>query len=180
MRRFLAFLRLILILTAVMFGGWVISAALLPEGVLRPYFSRLFAGRVGTFTFGQVFIANLLPFFGLQFMNLFRIGKHAGGVYVLPVFWLIVGILYGTNSFVFAGEPVPFSVAALWTRTGFTELLAYTLSYEASREWTLWEQRGLWRVRRLSDRAFAPRASDWLYWIAGLALLIIAVAREVQ
>ena len=180
MRRLISFLRLILILTAMLFGTWVVSAALLPEGILRPYFSRLFAGRVGNFAFGPVFIANLLPFFGLQFMNLFRVGKHVGGLYVLPVFWLIVGILYGTNSFVFAGEPVPFSVSVLWTRTGFTELLAYTFGYEASREWAVWEQRGLWQVRRLPDRTFAPRASDWIYWISGLALLIIAAAREVQ
>ncbi len=85
-------------------------------------------------------------------MNLFRVGKYAGSLYVLPVFWSLYGLLLGTNSFVFAGQPVPFSITVLWTRTGFMELLAYTVGYEATKGWALWEQQGLWNVRRLTDK----------------------------
>ncbi len=113
-------------------------------------------------------------------MNLFKVGKTPGGLYVLPVFWILYGLLLGTNSFVFAADPVPFSISVLWTRTGFTELLAYTLGYEASREWALWEQQGLWRVRRLPDKKWNPQAQDLAYWLAGLLLLILAVTREVR
>jgi len=181
MERFIGFLKLVLGLTVLMFGTWLISAAFLPEGMLRPYFSRLFSARVGELTFWRVFLANLLiPFLGIQFMNLFRVGKYAGGVYVLPVFWVLYGLLLGTNSFVFSDEPIPFSISVLWTRTGFTELLAYTAGYEASREWALWEQEGLWRIRRLVERKWRPQAQDWVYWLVGLLLLALAVAREVQ
>lgn len=163
-----------------MYAVWGLSAFLLPEGIFRPYFIRLFATRVGEFTFTRVFLANfLIPFLGIQFMNLFWVGKALGGLYVLPIFWIIYGVLLGTNSFVFAEQKVPISISVLWTRTGFTELLAYTVGYEASREWALWDQQGLWRVRRIADRKWEPSLSDWAYWGAGLLLLVIAVVREV-
>ncbi len=181
MNRFLSFLRLVLALTVLMFSAWYLSATFLPPGVLRPFFSNRLSTVVGEFTFWKVFLANfVLGFLSVQFMNLFRVGKHAGGLYVLPVFWVIYGLLLGTNSFVFAGASVPFSLAVLWTRTGFSELLAYTFGYEASREWTLWEQHGLWAAPHPAGRRWRPRVEDVAYWAAGLLLLIFAVAREVQ
>lgn len=180
MKRFLLFLRLVLALTTLMFGAWYLSAILLPEGALRPYFARLFSMRVGEFTFWRVFLANLVPFFGVQFMNLFRVNERPGGLYVLPVFWILVGILYGTNSFVFATEPVPFSLTVLWTGTGFNELLAYTLGYEASREWAIWKQEGLWRTPEFIGRKARPSVQDMTYWGIGLLALLLAVAREVR
>jgi len=179
MRRLLSFLTLLVVLVILMFGAWYLSRTCLPAGILRGYFVRLFSMRAGEFTFWTVFLANLLPFFGVQFMNLFRVRKHAGGLYILPVLWILVGVIYGTNSFVFAAEPLPFSIPILWERTGFTELLAYTLSYEASRDWALWEQQGLGQVRRLGARRWSPQAEDMAYWFAGLLLLVFSVAREV-
>ena len=124
MKRFIRFTATILALTALLFGAWFLSATLLPEGILRPYFTRLFSNRIGEFTFWRVFLANFLfPFLGTQFMNLFQVRKFPGGLFVLPVFWVLYGVLLGTNSFVFAGQPVSFSVSILWERTGFTELL---------------------------------------------------------
>jgi hypothetical protein len=74
-----------------MFGVWMLSASLLPEGIFRPYFSRLFTARVGDLTFTRIFLANfILPFVGIQFMNLFRGGKVPGGLYILPVFWILL------------------------------------------------------------------------------------------
>jgi hypothetical protein len=181
LNRFLSFLRLVLALTVLIFSAWYLSATFLPPGVLRPFFSNRFSTVVGEFTFWQVFLANfLLGFLSIQFMDLFRVGKHVGGLYVLPVFWVIYGLLLGTNSFVFAGTPVPFSLAVLWTRTGFSELLAYTFGYEASREWTLWEQQGLWGAPHRAKRKWSPRIEDAAYWVIGLLLLAVAVAREVQ
>ncbi len=60
------------------------------------------------------------------------------------------------------------------------ELLAYTTAYEATKSWALWEQQGLWEVRRLTDKWWRPQVDDWAYWIAGLLLLLLAVAGEVQ
>lgn len=180
-KRLVQFLVTVVILIALMFSVWGLSALLLPEGIFRPYFSRLFAARVGELTFARVFLANfILPFLGIQFMNLFRVGKVPGGLYILPIFWVLYGILLGSNSFIFAGERVPISISVLWTRTGLTELLAYTAGYESSRNWALWEQKGLWRVHRINERKWKPSLSDWVYWGAGLLLLVIAVAREVQ
>lgn len=180
MQRFLSFLKLVFILTALMFASWYLSAIFLPQGILRAYFSRLFSSRVGELTFSRVFVANLLPFFGIQFMNLFRVGKHPGGLYLLPIFWGLVGILYGTNSFVYATGPIPFSISVLWTRTAFNELLAYTLSYEASLEWAQWEQKGLWRVKQLTNQRWKPTSQDMLYWFGGVIFLVVAVWREVR
>jgi hypothetical protein len=164
-----------------MFSVWGLSASLLPEGIFRPFFSRLFAARVGEFTFMRVFLANfILPFLGIQFMNLFRVGKIPGGLYILPIFWVLYGVLLGTNSFVFAGEKIPISISVIWARSGFTELLAYTAGYEASRGWALWEQKGLWRVKRLAEKEWQKFFFDWIYWVAGVLLLILATAREVQ
>ncbi len=98
---------------------------------------------------------------------------------MLPVFWILVGLLYGTNSFVFAGDPILFSLSVLWTRTGFNELLAYTLGYEASRRWALWEQHGLWQTTRIPEARWRLQRGDLVYWIAGLIALFVAVAREV-
>ncbi len=106
-------------------------------------------------------------------MNLFRVGKYSGGLYVLPIFWILYGLLLGTNSFVFADQPVAFSINILWTCTGFTELLAYTMSYEATRDWALWEQKGLWRVQRLTNKRWMPHVEDWIYWIAAMFLLLM-------
>jgi hypothetical protein len=69
-------------------------------------------------------------------------------------------------------------VDVLWTRTGFGELVAYTLGYEASGRWAVWAQESLSAPRRLADW-HRPIAHDLAYWTAGLALLIAAVAREV-
>jgi hypothetical protein len=180
MSRLLKFLGLVLALTLLMYGVWYLSARLLPEGLLRPFFVGRFSNVVGEFTFWKVFLANLaVGFLGVQFMNLFRVGSHAGGLYVLPVFWLIYGLLLGTNSFVFAGAPVPLSLDVLWTRTGFSELIAYTLGYEASRGWAVWAQASMWSAPRLIANRRRPIAEDFAYWIAGLLLLIVAVAREV-
>jgi hypothetical protein len=93
---------------------------------------------------------------------------------------VIYGLLLGTNSFVFASATVPFSLDVLWMRTGFGELLAYTLGYEASRGWAIWTQAGFWSApRRITDRR-GPTAEDLAYWLAGLLLLVVAVAREVN
>ena len=180
MGRLLRFLGLVLVLTLLMYSAWYASARLLPEGLLLPFFVGRFSAVVSEFTFWKVFAANLLVgFLGVQFMNLFRVGRYAGGLYVLPVFWLIYGLLLGTNSFVFAGTPVPLSLDVLWTRTGFGELVAYTLGYEASREWAVWRQEGVWSAPRLIADLRRPTAADLAYWTAGLILLIVAVAREV-
>ncbi len=178
MKRLLKFLGLVFLLTAMMYGAWLISKILLPEGLLRPYFSRLFETRVGELTFIKILLANLFPFLGVQFMNLFRGRRWPGGLYILPIFWILYGILLGTNSFVHAGQPVSISISVLWTRVGFLELLAYTAGYEATREWALWE--GFWRVRRIAGKKWNPQIQDWIYWGAGLLLLVIAAFREVQ
>ena len=180
MQRFIAFIQLVTILTVLWLAVWLISAALLPPAILRPYFSRLFAERVGEFTAGRILLANLAPFLGVQFMNLFRVGRRSGGLYVLPLYWMTYGVLLGTNSFVFADPPVTFSLSVLWTRVGYTELLAYTAGYEATRNWAVWQQASLWaRPKRLASR-WKTQASDWVYWGLGLLLLGLAALREVQ
>jgi hypothetical protein len=179
MSRFLAFLRLVVVLLGLMFGTWYLSRLLLPEGILGPFFANRFSAVVGRLTFWRVFLANFLfGFLGVQFMNLFRVGRVPGGLYVLPVFWVIYGLLLGTNSFVFAGEPVTLTISVLWTRTGFGELLAYTFGYEATHNWAIWKQRGLWRVSRLDGGKWNPQVEDFVYWSVGLILLVFAVARE--
>lgn len=178
MERLLKFLGLVVLLTALMYSAWLVSRLLLPEGSLRPYFSRLFQTRVGELTFAKILLANLFPFLGVQFTNLFRGRRWPGGIYILPIFWALYGVLLGTNSFVYAGQPVPFSVTILWERMGFTELLAYTTGYEATREWALWE--GFWRTRRIAGKRWNPQPQDWIYWVVGLLLLAMAAWREVH
>ena len=177
MKRLLRFLGLIFLLTALMYSAWLIGKILLPEELLRPYFTRLFETRLGDLTFIKILLANLFPFLGVQFMNLFRGRRWPGGLYVLPVFWILYGVLLGTNSFVYAGQPIPLSISVLWTRMGFTELLAYTAGYEATREWALWE--GFFLSRRIAGKRWKPQMQDWIYWGAGVLLLVIAALREV-
>ena len=161
-----------------MYSAWFLGKTLLPEGLLRPYFSRLFETRVGVLTFPKIILANLFPFLGVQFMNLYRGRRWPGGLYILPVFWILYGVLLGTNSFVYAGQPVPISFSILWTRMGFTELLAYTAGYEATHEWALWE--GFLQARRIVGKKWKPQMQDWIYWGVGVLLLVIAALREVH
>lgn len=179
MQRLGSFVQLVLLLVALMYGAWVLSAALLPQGVLRATFARLFSARVSEFTTWRVFTANLLPFLGIQFMNLFRMRRRPGGLYILPVFWIIYGVLLGTNSFVFAGPPVRLSLAVLWQRSGFTEALAYTAGYEATRGWALWEQDSPFGAQRRIAGRWSPQRADWAYWLGGVLLLVLAALREV-
>jgi hypothetical protein len=178
MKRLLRFLGLVLVLTALMYGAWLIGKILLPEGLLRSYFSHLFETRVGELTSTKILLANLFPFLGVQFMNLFRGRRWPGGLYILPIFWILYGVSLGTNSFVYAGQPIPINISVLWSRMGFTELLAYTAGYEASREWALWE--GFFRARRIVEKKWKPHIQDWIYWGVGILLLVIAALREVQ
>lgn len=177
MKRLLTFLGFVLLLTASLYAAWIFSKLLLPEGLFRPYFTRLFSARVGELTFAKILLANLLPFLGIQFMNLFRGNRWPGGLYVLPVFWILYGLSLGTNSFVYAGQPVPLSISILWTRTGFTELVAYTMGYEATHEWAIFQ--GFWQTRRIAGKKWHLQSQDWIYWGVGLLFLIIAAMREV-
>jgi hypothetical protein len=180
MKRFSSFIRLVVAHLALMYAAWFLSSWLLPDGILRPFFANRFSTIVGEFIFWRVLLANfLIGFLGVQFMNLFRVGRHPGGIYVLPLFWIIYGLLLGTNSFVFADEKVPLSLSVLWMRTGFNELLAYTLGYEASRNWAVWQQEGLWKATRIEGRRWKPDVQDLIYWSFGLAFLVLAAAREV-
>ena len=178
MKRLFAFLGLVFALTVLLFGSWYVSKMLLPEGLLRPYFSRLFQARVGEIAFIKILLANLLPFLGVQFMNLYRGRRWPGGLYVLPIFWVLYGVSLGTNSFVYAGPPVPFSISIIWTRVGFTELLAYTLGYAATQEWALWQ--GLWHAKRIPGKKWNPKIQDWIYWGMGALLLAAAALREAR
>ncbi len=177
MKRLLNLLGLVFFLTISMYAAWIFSRLLLPEGLLRPYFTRLFTARVGELTFSKILLANLLPFFGVQFLNLFRGSRWPGGLYVLPIFWILYGLSLGTNSFVYAGQPVPLSLQILWTRTGFTELMAYTMGYEATRNWSIFQ--GFWQSQRIVGEKWHPQSQDGIYWGMGLVLLIIAAIREV-
>lgn len=167
-----------------MFLTWYLSAKFLPKEVLRGYFSRIFEANPlvgGEFSFWGIFLSNfVIGFLGIQFMNLFLVRKVPGGLYILAIFWILYGVLLGTNSFLFAKSSVPFDLSVLWERTGFNELAAYTVGYEATRNWALWEQKGLWRADRLPDRKWKPRKQDIILWFAGLSLLILAMIREVS
>ena len=177
MKRFLAFLGLAVSLTALMYAAWVIGRLVLPEGWLRPYFSRLFAARVGELSAFNILLANLIPFAGVLFMNLFKGNRWPGGLYVLPLFWIIYGLSLGTNSFIYAGQPVPLSLSVLWERMGFTELMAYTAGYEATRNWAIWE--GFFNVRPIQGKKLRLTGQDWFYLAASLVLLVAAAIREV-
>jgi hypothetical protein len=179
MRRLWSFVQLVLALTALMYGAWLLSAALLPQGVFRAAFTRLFSARVSEFTAWRIFAGNLLPFLGIQFMNLFRMRKRPGGLYILPLFWILYGVLLGTNSFVFAGAPVRLSLSVLWQRSGFTEALAYTAGYEATRRWARWEQDSPFGAQWRIAGKWSPQRADWAYWLSGLLLLALAALREV-
>jgi hypothetical protein len=178
MKRLLRFLGLVFILTALMYCAWFIGKILLPEGLLRPYFSRLFETRVGELTFTKILLANLFVFLGVIFTNLYIGRRWPGGLYILPVFWILYGVSLGTNSFIYAGEPAPLSISILWTRVGFTELLAYTAGFEATREWALWE--GFLQAKRIVGKKWKPNMQDWIYLGVGILLLAIAALLEVH
>jgi hypothetical protein len=75
---------------------------------------------------------------------------------------------------------VRLSLAVLWQRSGFTETLAYTAGYEATRGWTLWEQDTPFGAQRRIAGQWSPQAADWAYWLGGLLLLVVAALREVR
>lgn len=184
MRRLLSLLKLILILTLLMFLSWYLSARFLPNEVLHSYFSHIFEVNPitnGKFTFWGIFVSNfVIGFVGIQFMNLFKVKKIPGGLFILPLFWIIYGVLLGTNSFIYAKDSIPFSISVLWERTGFNELVAYTFGYVATYNWALWEQQSLWGAYRIPNKRWKPQKQDVIYWCIGLFLLVIAMIREMS
>ena len=88
--------------------------------------------------------------------------------------------LIGTNSFVFAGPAVRVSLVVLWQRSGFTEMLAYTAGYQASRGWALWAQDSPFGAQWRIAGQWSPQRADWAYWLGGLLLLALAALREVR
>jgi hypothetical protein len=176
MRRFGTFLSMVLALTISMYLAWVLARIILPQELLRSYFTRLFSLRMGKMSIPGILLANIVPFGAVVFMNLFKGKRLPGGALVIPIFWILYGLILGTNSFVYQGQPVNISIDVLWKRSGFTELLAYTAGFEASRRWALWK--GFFRSERIRGARWKPNWQDWIYLGMGLALLAISAVRE--
>jgi hypothetical protein len=165
------------LLTGVLYATWLVSRLVLPAGAFHELASGLVRVRLGAVSMPTIVAANLLPFLGLQLMNLFDVRGRRGGVYLLVWFWVLYGILLGTNSFAVAGPPVPMGIDVIWSRSGFTELVAYAFADEASRKWRRWRQTGLFAAQRVPVPG-RPAGGDAAFEVAGVVLLLLAAWHE--
>ena len=163
--------------------AWWFAYRWLPEGVLR--------GGTGASALPLERLSFWPRLLGIIAWNTLAAGLLVAGANRLQVrrlplgfvpplaYWLLYGLLLGSNSFAtpLPARPAP-SLALALQRSGLLELTAYLLVAAATARWARWRQEGwLWGpVRPLSPAPLGAGERGML--VAAAGLLIAAAARE--
>jgi hypothetical protein len=114
-------------------AAWFLSFYLLPEGLMRDTsLASKLAGSDISASLGKeltrIFVVNLIMGSVIILFNLsFRVNNIPLGYLIPPIWFLLYGLILGSNSFTFAmAERIAPSLAVL-SRSGLYELAAYTL-----------------------------------------------------
>lgn len=112
--------------------------------------------------------------------NLWRVRRLPLGFVPALAYWMLYGLILGSNSFALplAERPAP-SLAVLLGRSGILELTAYLLVAAATADRARWLQEGWWRahVRRLEPRPLGAVHRGMILLAA--VLLVAGTVREV-
>jgi hypothetical protein len=112
--------------------------------------------------------------------NLWRVRRLPLGFVPAVTYWILYGLMLGSNSFALplTERPAP-SLAVLLGRSGILELTAYLLVAAATADRARWLQEGWWggRVRRLEPRPLGAVHRGMVLLAA--VLLVAGAVREV-
>ncbi|MFB6166130.1 MAG: hypothetical protein ABEJ31_13295 [Haloarculaceae archaeon] len=166
--------------------AWIVSYAVLPEGLLRRAsgpgpLSTTAGSRGGEFV--SIFAWNLGFALLVVAANTFRSVRTPMGYLVVLVTWVQGAVVWGTNSLsIQAGRLAP-SLSVVLGRSGVFELTALTAIAVATRGVTIWHQRRGPRWREEFERVGRPR--EWeitrreaVVLLGGVVLLALANYRE--
>lgn len=160
-------------------AAWVVSYALLPEGILRGRtVASGLAGETAAATFfaewGRIFVVNLVM--GSLILAANRVPRINGYPlgYLIPLLWSVLyGVTVGTNSFALPlAQPLAPSLAIL-ARSGPYEILAYILAAVATAGWPTY---AIQRLFVTNPTPVVPRPPLSLPHPERLGLLVAIVA----
>lgn len=166
-------------------AAWFMGFHLLPEGVLREtsLASRMAGSGVSVSVgaeLARIFVVNLLMATLIIIFNLsFRINNIPLGYLIPPVWFLLYGLILGSNSFTLAmSERIAPSFAVL-SRSGLYELAAYTLITVSTYNISRFEIKALFKTNpEKVDKPVMFLRQQYLGLIVALLILFISNIRE--
>lgn len=180
------FVSLWLVVAGVFTTAWLLSYALLPQGLLRggnPAATAEYAGSVPR-EFLTLFGWNAAVSLVAVAANAFRSVNTPLGYVVHVVQAPRYGAVWGTGSLaVGTGERIAPSLAVLVERSGPTEITAFVAIVVATRGVMLWHQESGPRWKEEFERVRSPRdwsltRREWAVLVGGYLLLAVACYRE--
>ena len=163
--------------------AWTFGYYLLPEGALR---GAALSAEIPIEALGVWQRAATILGWNVAVCLIFIAGANLLWWVSLPLgyvpvvyFWVLYGLLLGTNSF---GVPMPEQVApdvaTFLQRAGFYEITAYTLVAAATARWARWRQTG-WlsgSIKRLAPGRLSTES--YVMFAVALSLLVFSALRE--
>jgi hypothetical protein len=181
-----SFLSLWIVVATVFTVAWVLSYALLPQGLLRGGNPGAATGYAGSITreFLSLFAWNVGVSLVAIGANTLRSVNTPMGYVIEIVQAPVYGAVWGTGSLAIgSGERIAPSLAVLVERSGPMEITAIVAVVVATRGVMLWHQQSgpRWkeefeRVRSPSDWSLTRR--EWALLVGGYLLLAVACYRE--
>lgn len=179
------FIGLYLIGLLIFIAAWFLSFYLFPEGLMRDTsLASKLAGSEISLSIGKevirLFIVNLLMSAGIILFNLsFRINNIPLGYLIPPVWFLLYGLILGSNSFTFAmAERIAPSLSVLG-RSGLYELAAYTLITVSTYNISKFEIKALFKTNpEKINKPIVLLRQQYIGLIVALLILFISNIKE--
>ncbi len=158
-------------------AAWFISFYLFPEGLMRDtsLASKLAGSDISASVgkeFIRIFVVNLIMSAVIIVFNLsFRVNSVPLGYLIPPIWFLLYGLILGSNSFTFAmAERIAPSFAVLG-RSGLYELAAYTLITVATYNISRFEIKALFKTN--PEKINQPLVFRWQQYVGLIVAFLI-------
>ncbi len=179
------FIGLYLMGLLIFIAAWYLSFYLFPEGLMRDTsLASKLAGSDISVSIGKeltrIFIVNLIMSTVIVLFNLsFRVNKIPLGYLIPPIWFLLYGLILGSNSFTFAmAERIAPSLSVLG-RSGLYELAAYTLITVSTYNISRFEIKALFKTNpEKINKPVVLRRQQYIALILALIILFVSNIKE--
>ena len=179
------FAALYLLGLVIFIAAWFLSFYLLPEGLMRDTsLAAKLAGSDVSSSIGKeltrIFIVNLILGSVTVLFNLsFRVNNIPLGYLIPPIWFLLYGLILGSNSFSIAmAERIAPSLAVLG-RSGLYELAAYTLITVSTYNISKFEIKALFKTNpEKINKPIVFKAQQYAGLVLGILILLFSNIRE--